>query len=165
MYRMPGSRLVFVSVVPLVVWVVVTGDVVTVYVTGISLGEAVHESPIDVFCGLDADNPRTAAGRVTIDADEMTDPPSPLELTDVTVNVYVVPPTSPVFVKDVPLVVCVVDTGVVVILYDVAPVAAVHVRSAVVICGLLGVWFVTASGSVKKLTEDAVPPLPLAFTD
>jgi hypothetical protein len=162
---MPGSRLVLVSVVSVVVWVVVTGDVVIVYVTGISLGEAVHESPIDVFCGFDAVRPRTAAGRVTIDAVEMTDPPSPLELTDVTVNVYVVPPTRPVFVNDVPVVVCVVETGDVVILYDVAPVAADHVRSAVVICGLLGVRFVTASGSVKKLIDEAVPPLPLAFTD
>lgn len=148
----------------MVCWVV-PGDVVMVYVTGMSLGDADHESPIDVFCGFRADRLSTAAGRVTIDDVEMTDPPSPLELTDVTVNVYVVPPVSPVFVKDVPLVVCVVDRGVVVILYDVAPVAAVHVRSAVVICGLLGVRLVTANGKVKKLTEDAVPPLPLAFTD
>ena len=153
------------SVVPVVVCVVVTGVVVTVYVTRMSLGDADHESPMLVFCGFRAVRLRTAAGRVTIDADEITVPPSPLELTDVTVNVYVVPPTSPVFVNAVPVVVCVVETGVVVILYDVAPTAAVHVRSAVVICGLLGVRFVTANGKVKKLTDDAVPPLPLELTD
>ena len=100
-----------------------------------------------------------------IDAVEMTDPPSPLELTDVTVNVYVVPPFRPVFVKNTSDVVSVDETGVVVILYDVAPVDAVHVRSAVSTCGLLGVRFVTASGSVKKLTDTAIPPLPLALTD
>lgn len=154
-----------VSVVPVVVCVVVTGSVVTVYVTRMSLGDADHESPMLVFCGLSVVRLSTAAGRVTIDEDEITVPPSPLEFTDVTVNVYVVPGASPVFVNDVLVVVCVVDTGVVVILYDVAPVAAVHVRSAVVICGLLSVRSVTASGSVKKLTDDAVPPLPLELTD
>jgi hypothetical protein len=139
--------------------------VVTVYVTGMSLGDADHESPIVVFVGVSAVRLSTAAGRVTIDADEITDPPSPLELTDVTVNVYVVPPVRPVFVNVVLDVVSVVERGVVVILYDVAPVDAVQVRSAVVICGLLGVRSVTASGRVKKLAEDAVPPLPLEFTD
>jgi hypothetical protein len=39
------------------------------------------------------------------------------------------------------------------------------VRSSVVICGLLSARFVTSNGSVKKLTDDAVPPFPLAFTD
>jgi len=154
-----------VSVVPVVVWVVVTGDVVTVYVTRMSLGDAVHESPMLVFCGLRDVRLRTAAGRVTIDEDEITDPPSPLELIDVTVNVYVVPPTRPVFVNVVPDVVCMVEAGVVTILYEVALSAAVHVRSAVVICGLLSARFVTAGGSVKKLTDDAVPPFPLALTD
>jgi hypothetical protein len=163
-YRTPALRPVFVIDVPLVVCVVVTGVVVTVYVTGMSLGEADHESPMLVFCGVGAVRPRTAAGRV-IDADEITAPPWPLELTDVTVNVYVVPGARPVFVNALPDVVCVVERGVVVIWYDVAPTAAVHVRSAVVICGLLGVRFVTANGKVKKLTDDAVPPFPLAFTD
>lgn len=162
---MPALRPVFVINVPLVVCVVVTGSVVTVYVTGMSLGDADHESPIGVFDGFRAVRLSTAAGRVTIDAPEITDPPSPLELTDVTVNVYVVPPVRPVFVKDVLLVVSVVDTGVDTILYDVAPVDAVHVRSAVVICGLLGARLVTANGKVKKLADDAVPPFPLEFTD
>lgn len=130
-----------------------------------SLGDAVHESPMLVFCGLRDVRLRTAAGRVTIDEDEITDPPSPLELIDVTVNVYVVPPTRPVFVNVVPDVVCMVEAGVVTILYEVALSAAVHVRSAVVICGLLSARFVTAGGSVKKLTDDAVPPFPLALTD
>lgn len=84
---------------------------------------------------------------------------------DVTVNVYVVPPTRPVFVNVVPDVVWVVERGVVTIWYEVALTAAVHVRSAVVICGLLSARFVTAGGSVKKLTDDAVPPFPLALTD
>jgi hypothetical protein len=144
---------------------VVTGDVVTVYVTRMSLGEADHESPMLVFCALSAVRLRTAAGRVTIDDDEITTPPSPLELIDVTVNVCVVPGARPVFVNAVADVVCVVERGVDVILYDVAPTAAVHVRSAVVICGLLSVRSVTANGSVKKLTDDAVPPLPLELTD
>jgi hypothetical protein len=64
-----------VSVVPVVVWVVVTGDVVTVYVTRMSLGDAVHESPMLVFCGFRDVRLRTAAGRVMIDEDEITDPP------------------------------------------------------------------------------------------
>lgn len=63
------------SVVPVVVWVVVTGDVVTVYVTRMSLGDAVHESPMLVFCGVSVVRLSTAAGRVTIDEDEITDPP------------------------------------------------------------------------------------------
>ena len=100
-----------------------------------------------------------------IDEDEITDPPSPLELIDVTMNVYVVPGASLVFVSVFTDVVCIVVTSVVTILYEVALTAAVHVRSSVVICGLLSARFVTSNGSVKKLTDDAVPPFPLAFTD
>jgi hypothetical protein len=109
---------------------------------------------------------RLAGGseRVILDADVVV-PPEPLELIAATVNVYTVPAVSPVNVPpDVR--VCVVDTGVDVTSYDAAPVDAGHVRSIVVVNGLLVVTLATAGESVYTAAGDAVTvPDPDALID
>jgi len=82
-----------------------------------------------------------------------------------TVNVYTVPAVSPVNVPPV-VRVCVVVTGVDVTLYDTAPVDAGHVRSMVVVNGLLVVTLATDGESVYTAAGDAVMvPDPDALID
>lgn len=109
---------------------------------------------------------RLAGGsdRVILDADVVV-PPDPLELTAATVNVYVVPAVSPVNVPPGASV-CVVVVGVDVTLYDTAPVDTGHVRSMVVVNGLLVVTLATAGESVYTAAGDAVTvPDPDALID
>ena len=109
---------------------------------------------------------RLAGGseRVILDADVVV-PPDPLELTAATVNVYVVPAVSPVNVPPGASV-CIVVTGDDVTSYDVAPVDAGHVRSMVVVNGLLVVTLATAGESVYTAAGDAVTvPEPDALID
>jgi hypothetical protein len=102
--------------------------------------------------------------RVILDADVVV-PPDPLELTAATVNVYVVPPVSPVNVPPGASV-CVVVAGDDVTLYDTAPVDAGHVRSMVVVNGLLVVTLATDGESVYTAAGDAVTvPEPDALID
>jgi hypothetical protein len=109
---------------------------------------------------------RLAGGseRVILDA-EVVVPPDPLELTAATVNVYTVPAVSPVNVPP-DASVWVVVVGDDVTSYDVAPVDAGHVRSIVVVNGLLVVTLATAGESVYTAEVVAVTvPDPDALID
>ena len=101
---------------------------------------------------------RVAGGSesVIFDADVVV-PPEPLELTAATVNVYTVPAVRPMNVPpDASVCVGVLDAGVDVTVYDVAPVDAGHVRSIVIVLGLLGVTLATDGESVYTAAGDAV---------
>jgi hypothetical protein len=111
---------------------------------------------------------RLAGGsdRVILDADVVV-PPDPLELTAATVNVYTVPAVSPMNVPPGESGwVGVLDAGDDVTLYDTAPVDTGHVRSIVVVNGLLVVTLATAGESVYTAAGDAVTvPDPDALID
>lgn len=108
-YGVPPVKPVNVRDVPLVVWVVVAGVVVTLY--DVAPKPAVHERGILV---PETEPTTRLVGKadVYVFPDVTGDAYAPMELADVIVNVYTAAAARPVNVYDVPLVVWVVVAGV-----------------------------------------------------